>query len=570
MIVAVIDSGIDFSHPDLAANIWRNPNETGNGTDSDGNGFVDDLNGWDFGDLDNDPSEDINTASWYGHGTFVSGIIGAVGNNGVGIAGVAWDVSIIPMKIPNSNGNALLSAIVGAHDYLTMMIGEGHNIVASNNSYGAFDQAFYADVPTGFDAERDAIERFIAAGGTFVAASGNNAFDNDDPDVTFFPTSYNIPGLIAVAATDNNDALAGFSNYGAKTVDLGAPGVQVYSTTVGGGYGFGSGTSFAAPMVVGAVALLKTHRPAASAQEVRQTLIDSVDILPTLQNRVVSGGRLNLVRALNIIGIDGPVVKRIDPGPVTGRNDPSTGLPIDTITVEFNKSIDASVLALDSASFLYAGPDGLFGTGDDSTVITIASVDIDPADDKIIHISLDLTNVPQQRLLLGKYRLTLHAGTAGDPKIRDLLGNLLKGDSTGGADEVYEFEVVASGAASNRTTPSPPQPRSPSTPAARRTSPGCSSATACTPGWTSTSSASRCLAADSSPPASMPRASRSLRSSTPTSDSSTPSATNWPSTTSSTGRTPISTTSSPPAAPISPPSPASPTTTSTPPSPAAA
>lgn len=445
VIVAVIDSGIDFSHPDLAANIWRNPNETGNGTDTDGNGFVDDLNGWDFGDLDNDPSEDINTASWYGHGTFVSGIIGAVGNNGVGIAGVAWDVSILPMKIPNSNGNALLSAIVGAHDYLTMMIGEGHNIVASNNSYGAFDQAFYADVPTGFDAEKDAIERFIAAGGTFVAAAGNSAFDNDNPDFTFFPTSYNIPGLIAVAATDNNDALAGFSNYGAKTVDLGAPGVQVYSTTVGGGYGFASGTSFAAPMVVGAVALLKAHRPEASAQEVRQTLIDSVDILPTLQNRVVSGGRLNLVRALNIIGIDGPVVKRIDPGPVTGRNDPSTGLPIDTITVEFNKSIDASVLALDSASFLYAGPDGLFGTGDDSTVITIASVDINPADDKIIHISLDLTNVPQQRLLLGKYRLTLHAGTAGDPKIRDLLGNLLKGDSTGGADEVYEFEVVGVG-----------------------------------------------------------------------------------------------------------------------------
>ncbi|MCW5777355.1 MAG: proprotein convertase P-domain-containing protein, partial [Phycisphaeraceae bacterium] len=165
----------------------------------------------------------------------------------------------------------------------------------------------------------------------------------------------------------------------------------------------------------------------------------------TLQNRMVSGGRLNVARALDIIGIDGPVVRRFEPGPVTGRTDPSTGLPINTITAEFNKSIDASVLAADSASILYAGPDGIFGTPDDSTVITVASVSIDPADDKIIHVALDLSNVPQQRLLLGRYRLTLHAGTAGDPKIRDLLGNLLKGDSTGGSDEVYVFEVVGIG-----------------------------------------------------------------------------------------------------------------------------
>ncbi|VAX35724.1 hypothetical protein MNBD_PLANCTO03-923 [hydrothermal vent metagenome] len=447
VIIAVLDSGIDLDHPDLQANIWTNPGEiAGNGIDDDGNGFVDDVNGWDFGDLDNNPNDDA-PAPWLGHGTAVAGTIGAVGNNGIGTVGMNWDVSILPIKIPNNQGFAFDSSIIGGHDYLTMMITEyGYNIVASNNSYGAPNAAFYADFPDGLDAERDAISAFIATGATFVAAAGNDAFDNDNPDVTFFPASYKIPGLISVAASDNKDTLAGFSNYGAESVDLAAPGEQVYTTLVGGVYGFVSGTSFASPIVAGAVGLLKAYKPNASAVEIRQALIDSSDILPSLQGRVVSGGRLNMERALEIIGIDGPIATGFDPGPVTSRIDAETGLPIDTITVTFNKSIDGSTLDETAALFTYAGADGEYGTGDDSsTLIPVADVALQSGETKVVEISLDLTGVPQQRLPLGKYRVTLYAGTSGTPKFQDLDGNLLNGDSASGNDEIYDFEVVGVG-----------------------------------------------------------------------------------------------------------------------------
>lgn len=442
VIVADIDTGIDLNHPDLAPNIWTNPGEiAGNGIDDDGNGFIDDVHGWDFGELDNDPS-DVE-----GHGTATAGTIGAAGNNGIGASGVAWDISILPLKIADAFGRLSLAAIVGAHDYLTMMITNyGHNIVASNNSYGGFDQSFYADAPEGYSAERDAIERFIATGATFVASAGNSAYDNDNPDFTFFPTSYNIPGLISVAATDNRDALATFSNYGAKTVDLGAPGVQVYTTFNGGLYGYISGTSFSGPMVAGAVGLLKSFRPNASAVEIRQALIDSSDVLPSLQGKVVSGGRLNVYRALRIIGTDGPIATGFDPGPVTNRLDPDTGLPIDTLTVTFNKDIDGSTLDSTAALLTYAGADGEYDTGDDSsTLVPVSDVGLRDGETRVVDISLDLTGVPQRRLPLGKYRLTLYAGTSADPKFQDLDGNLLNGDSNSGNDESYDFEVIGVG-----------------------------------------------------------------------------------------------------------------------------
>lgn len=444
VIVADIDTGIDMTHPDLVPNIWTNPGEIpGNNIDDDGNGFIDDVNGWDFGELDNDPS-DVE-----GHGTATAGTIGAAGNNSIGVSGVAWDISILPLKIADAFGQLSLAAIVGAHDYLTMMITDfGHNIVASNNSYGGFDQAFYTDAPEGYSAEKDAITRFIATGATFVASAGNSAFDNDNPDFTFFPTSYNIPGLISVAATDNHDTLATFSNYGAKSVDLAAPGVQVYTTFNGGSYGYISGTSFSGPMVAGAVGLLKAHRPNASAVEIRQALIDSSDVLPSLQGKVVSGGRLNVYRALKIIGTDGPIAIGFDPGPITSRTDPDTGLPIDTVTVTFNKDLEGSTLDSSAALFTYAGSDGLLGTADDtSSLIPVTDVALQTGQTRIVDISLDLTGVPQQRLPLGKYRVTLYAGTSADPKFQDMDGNLLNGDSSSGTDEVYDFEVVGVGGA---------------------------------------------------------------------------------------------------------------------------
>ncbi|MEN0020321.1 MAG: S8 family serine peptidase, partial [Planctomycetota bacterium] len=175
VVIAVIDTGVDMDHPDLIQNIWVNPGEIpGNGIDDDGNGFVDDVNGFDFGELDNNP-DDVE-----GHGTAVAGTLGATGNNGIGIAGVNWDVSILPLKIADNTGSLVASAIVGSHDYLTdLIVNRGINVVASNNSYGAFQPAFFLDnFPDGFQAEQDAIERFIATGAAFVAAAGNDATNN--------------------------------------------------------------------------------------------------------------------------------------------------------------------------------------------------------------------------------------------------------------------------------------------------------------------------------------------------------------------------------------------------------
>ena len=442
--IAVIDTGVDLQHPDLIANIYVNPGEIpGNGIDDDGNGFIDDVNGWDFGESDNDPDDEA------GHGTAVAGTLGAVGNNGIGVAGVNWDVSIVPIKIADQFGRLSTSAIVAGHDYLTMMITDfGQNIVASNNSYGAFVPSFYLDeFPEGFAGEQEAIERFIATGASFVASAGNDANDNDQI-FTNYPASYPIPGIISVAASDNKDALAGFSNYGASEVDLAAPGEQVYTTFNGGSYGYISGTSFSGPYVAGAVGLLKAFRPNASAVEIRQALLDSVDVLPSFQGRVVSGGRLNMERALQVIGTDGPIAVGFEPGPITSRLDANTGLPIDTVTVTFNKDIDGSTLDETAASITFAGPDGLFGTGDDNAVLTpIDSVGLQSGETRIVDIELDLTGVPQQRLPLGKYRVTLFSGTSSDPKFQDLDGNLLNGDSSSGSDETYDFEVVGVGGA---------------------------------------------------------------------------------------------------------------------------
>jgi len=431
VIVGVIDTGVDLQHPDLAANIWRNPGEiAGNGIDDDGNGFVDDINGWDFGELDNNP-DDVE-----GHGTLVAGTIGAVGDNNLGVAGVAWNVSIIPVKIADRFGRLSSSAIVSAHEYLTLMIGEGHNIVASNNSYGGFNQGFYAgELENGIDAERDAIADFIAVGGSFVAAAGNNGADNDDPDVTFFPASYDVPGLIAVASTNNVDALSNFSNFGDERVDLAAPGEQIYTTAEGGGYAYVSGTSFAAPMVVGAIALMKTLRPDVSRDEIRQILIDSSQPLPTLQGRVRSGGRLDVGRALEIIGVDGPTTIAFDPGPVAGQNR-ADGSRLDSVIVTFNKDMEEASLNSGGVTLLRAGTDRLFGTGDDS-LVTVTGLEL-ASDQRTVEINLNVSGFAQQRLPVGLYRLTLD-----NTEFLDTDGNRLNGNQITGEDEVYDFEVVA-------------------------------------------------------------------------------------------------------------------------------
>ena len=300
-IVAIIDTGIDLQHPDLINNLWVNPGEiAGNGLDDDGNGYVDDVNGYDFAEFDADPDDEPTG----GHGTQVASCVGATGNNGIGVSGVNWNVSLMALKIATRFGNLSTNAIVAAHDYATMMLQRGTNIVASNNSYGAFTSNLYEDAEQGFDVERDAIQRFVDAGGTFVASAGNSANDNDDTSPGArknFPASYSIPQIIAVAASDNNDALAGFSSYGVRTVDVAAPGVDILMAADGGTYQYNSGTSMSSPIVAGVVALLKSIKPNASAVEIKQALIDGCDPIPALQGKVRSGGRIN-------VGPRGPVV----------------------------------------------------------------------------------------------------------------------------------------------------------------------------------------------------------------------------------------------------------------------
>ncbi len=287
-VVAIIDSGIDVSHPYLAANIWTNLGEVvGNGVDDDRNGYVDDIHGWNF--VDNTP----NVQDGYGHGTHVAGVVAAAGTAGVSTAGIGWNVSLMALKFQDNTGLGFTGAAIAGIQYATMMRRDfGVNVVAINVSWGG---------TTGTSTMlQDAIRVAGEAGITFVAAAGNSGADNDA--VARYPSGYDLPNVIAVAATGSTGALAGFSNYGATTVDLGAPGTAIYSTLPGGRYGSLSGTSQATPQVAGAVARLAAAKPGISVAEVRTALFASVDRLPELAGRVATGGRLNVFAALASVG----------------------------------------------------------------------------------------------------------------------------------------------------------------------------------------------------------------------------------------------------------------------------
>jgi subtilisin family serine protease len=287
--VAVIDTGVDWTHPDLAANIWTNTREiAGNRKDDDGNGFVDDTRGWDFIDGDNTPSDP------HGHGTHVSGTIGAVGNNGTGVVGVNQRVGIMPVRAINSQGYMTWADATRAINYVTLMKSQGVNVAAINASWGGPGSA-----QSLYDAIRIAGEHDIL----FVAAAGNDYKDNDS--TPSYPANYDLPNVISVAATDQNDQLAGFSNYGAKTVDLAAPGVGILSTLPGNSYAAWNGTSMATPHVVGVAALAVAEATAngqsLSVEKLRDLLLSSVDVLPQLQGRIATGGRLDAASVLRAL-----------------------------------------------------------------------------------------------------------------------------------------------------------------------------------------------------------------------------------------------------------------------------
>jgi hypothetical protein len=273
--------------------MWHNAGEIpGNGLDDEGNGYVDDYFGYDVHNDDGDPMDDDS------HGTHVAGTIGMVGNNGIGSAGVNWDVKIMAVKMIGGGG-ANQAQVVAAYDYVTMMRLRGVNVRLTNESFGSFgygkDFEFY-------QANKDASEALGAAGILEVAAAMNEMTDMDGGTLDFIPARFEWPHIISVAATDHDDRIAAFSNWGAQHVDLAAPGVDIYSTVPGGGYALFSGTSMATPHVAGAAALIWSAFPSLTAAQVKARLLNGVDPIAHIGANAgfptVTNGRLNVRNAL--------------------------------------------------------------------------------------------------------------------------------------------------------------------------------------------------------------------------------------------------------------------------------
>ena len=286
--VGILDTGVDYTHSDLAPNIWANPGESGegretNGVDDDANGLVDDWHGWDWAGApdDNDPSDE----HW--HGTHVAGTVGARGNDGSGVAGVSWRVALAPLRVLDAAGSGQVSDLIAAYGYAKQ---QGLRIV--NGSLGGAPPS---------QAEEDALA--AAPDTLFVFAAGNGGSDhlgdnNDALGGGTYPCDYDLPNVICVAATDNKDRLASFSNYGSVSVDLAAPGVGIPSTAPGDDWWLADGTSMATPHVSGAAALQWSRFPSATVAQVRTALLSSVDVKTSLVGKTVTGGRLNVYRAL--------------------------------------------------------------------------------------------------------------------------------------------------------------------------------------------------------------------------------------------------------------------------------
>jgi serine protease len=450
-IVGVIDTGIDYRHIDLYRNIWLNENEipadirgrlidtdgdgiisfwdlndsrnqgagkitdldgdgriTGadvlksraqggwaDGVDSDGNGYKDDLIGWDFVNNDNDPYDDN------GHGTHVSGIIGATGNDGVGVAGLNWKIRLIPLKFLNSSGSGSLDKAVEALNYA---VAEGATI--SNNSWTAGGANYQPLL--------DAINAARAQGHLFVTAAGNGGSDGkgDDLEVSpSYPASYTADNIVAVAATGKGGGLTVFSDYGAQTVDLAAPGLNIPSTWKGNSYRITSGTSMATPFVTGTLALLRGLRPDWTYAQLINQVLSTVDQTSALTGKLRSGGRLDAGRALTQAaqGLFGAQVVSVTP-------DASGADPVSSVRVVFSDVMDPSSVTLDR--FSLTGPRG---------TILIRNVQVVAGSgNKVFDVFFDTQKTA------GVYQFTVA------PNVRDAQGNLLDQDQDGVSGETTD------------------------------------------------------------------------------------------------------------------------------------
>lgn len=280
VVIAVLDSGVEYTHDDLAGNMWIRPQNLAPYHDDD-LGTIDDEHGFNAIQNDADPMDEN------GHGTHCAGIIGAEGGNDIGIAGVNWKVKIMPLKFMNAGGFGTMKDAVEAINYVIERKNDGVNVRVISASWGSTAKS---------RALEDVIRKAYEAGILFVAASGNNSTDNDRSP--HYPSSYNVGNVISVAALDRNDQLASFSNYGVKSVAIAAPGVEILSTWLGNDYEEKSGTSMATPVVAGVAGLIAAKEPRITVDELRKRILRSVDKLDSLKGRVATGGRINAAKAV--------------------------------------------------------------------------------------------------------------------------------------------------------------------------------------------------------------------------------------------------------------------------------
>ncbi|MBI5633572.1 MAG: S8 family serine peptidase [Nitrospirae bacterium] len=287
MVIAVIDTGIDSGHPDLSANVWTNPVDGSiNGVDEDGNGKTDDIHGWNFVSNNNTIMDDN------GHGTHVSGIAGASGNNSRGVSGLMWQVKLMPLKILDAAGNGTIADEIAAIQYA---LDKHVRIMNASFTGGDYSQA-----------EFDAINAAKQAGSLLITAAGNgiDGVTGTNNDTTgAYPANYALSNIISVASTDQGDRRSLFSNYGLNSVHVGAPGEEILSTypaiLAPSGYLYESGTSMSAPYVSALAGLLMSQYSHFTASQVRGTILRYVDSLPSLQGATITGGRVNAFRALS-------------------------------------------------------------------------------------------------------------------------------------------------------------------------------------------------------------------------------------------------------------------------------